>query len=88
MQLCVEKTKLLAIYTPNMTNLVEYLKMTSPVIIAGTKIEFSETVEHVGILQNSYGNLPNIINRILSHKKALVLFFIFACHHKGNSAET
>ena len=71
MQLCVEKTKLLAIFTPNMTNLVEYLKMTSPVSIAGTKIEFSETVEHVGILRNSYGNLPNIINRILSHKKAL-----------------
>ena len=47
MQLCVEKTKLLAISTPNMAHLVEYLRMTSPISIAGKKIEFTETVEHV-----------------------------------------
>ena len=35
-----------------------------------------------------YGNLPNIINRILSHKKALgaVLHAGVARHHKGNPA--
>ena len=32
---------------------------------------FSDYAEHVGVIRSVSGNLPNILNRISSHKKAL-----------------
>ena len=87
-QLCVEKTKLIAISNPSMAPTIEYSKLTSPVQINGTKIPFSSTVEHVGILRNESSNLPHIMSRIKAHQKALgaVLHAGAARHHRGNPA--
>ena len=87
-QLCVEKTKLLTISTQCMATSVEYSKLTSPVNINGTKLPFSSTVEHVGILRHETSNLPHIMSRIKAHQKALgsVLHTGAARHHRGNPA--
>ena len=39
--------------------------------IAVWKIEFSEYVEHVGLINSTAGNLPHILGRITAHNKAL-----------------
>ena len=87
-QLCFEKTKLQIISTPPMAPAVEYLKLVSPVNIDGHKIPFADTAEHVGILRNVNGNLPNILNRITAHRKALgaTLHTGIARNHRGNPA--
>ena len=87
-QLCIEKTKLLAVATPAMAPLVEYMKLTSPLNIEGEKINFVDTTEHVGILRSESSNLPNIMNRIKAHKNALgsVLHTGLARNHRGNPA--
>ena len=87
-ELCIDKTKLVAISTPAMTSTVEYAKLTSPLSFQDKKIPFSHTAEHVGILRNEAGNLPNIMNRIKAHQKALggVLHAGLARNHRGNPA--
>ena len=87
-QLCVEKTKLLAVSTQCMATSVEYSKLTSPVHINGTKLPFSTTVEHVGIVRHESSNLAHIMSRIKAHQKALgsVLHTGSARHHRGNPA--
>ena len=87
-KLCFEKTKLQVIYTPTMANFVEYSKLISPVNIEGKYIPFVDSAEHVGILRNSFGNLPNILNRIKAHRSAMgaVLHSGIARNHRGNPA--
>ena len=87
-KLCIEKTKLQAIHTPGMSHEVQWMKITSPVNIDGKLLPFSETVEHVGILRNSFSNLPNIMNRVKVHDRAMgsVLHAGLARNHSGNPA--
>ena len=84
--LCIEKTKLQVIHTPAMANYVEYSKLISPVNIGGKYIPFVDSAEHVGIWRNSFGNLPNILNRMKAHRSALgaVLHCGIARNHRGN----
>jgi hypothetical protein len=67
---------------------LEYLKEFSPVIMNGIKVEFHDSTEHVGIVRSVSGNLPNILNRISSHKRsvAAVLHSGAARHHRANPA--
>ena len=62
--------------------------MTNPLTIDGNQIEFVETAEHVGIVRATSGNLPAILSRLSSHKKALgaVLHTGVARGHRGNPA--
>ena len=57
-------------------------------MINGRNIPFSECAEHVGIIRSVDGNLPNIVNRIKAHRKALgaVLFTGLAQRHRANPA--
>ena len=66
----------------------QYQVEMSPVNINGVKIGFEENVEHVGILRSCVGNLPNLLNRIKSHKRALgaALHVGMARNHRGNPA--
>ena len=75
-ELYSEKTVLQVFSTKKMRAEVDYLKEFSPIILNGLKLEFSESTEHVGIVRATSGNLPNIVNRISSHKKAVALFFM------------
>ena len=45
--------------------------MVSPITINNIPIEFSSSAEHVGIIRSSEGNLPHLLGRISSHRKAL-----------------
>ena len=85
-ELSTEKTKLQVFFPKEFVKEVEYLKTFSPINILGDKIEFSEFAEHVGIIRSVSGNLPNILSRISSHKKALgaTLHSGAARHHRGN----
>ena len=66
--LCHEKTKLLRISNNHNTD----LEVFNPIFIDGHQIEFSEEAEHVGVLRSAMqGNIPHLMNRICSHRKAL-----------------
>ena len=69
-------------------DLAEYSKSINPINIDGVKIEFSTSAEHVGVLRSTTGNLPNILDRVAAHKKALgsVLAAGLARGHRGNLA--
>ena len=67
--LCSDKTKLQVFHPPSLWLDAEYTKIINPISVDGKTIPFVEEVEHVGILRSSKGNLPNLLNRIASHKK-------------------
>ena len=58
----------------------------NPISLYGKKIHFSDEAEHVGIIRSTSGNLPHLLNRIVTHKKASggVLFPGIACNHRAN----
>ena len=86
--LCIEKTKLQGMGPQSMAESMRYMKMTSHVNIKGTKLDFADEVEHVGIIRSVHGNNANLLNRISSHKKAIgaVLHNGMARNHRGNPA--
>ena len=86
--LCAEKTKLMVISSKSNISLVNYCKAINPIHIDGVPIRFTSSAEHVGVVRATSGNLPNILNRITSHKKALgsVLSAGIARGHRGNPA--
>ena len=40
-------------------------------MIDSQRISFTDTAEHVGVIRSTSGNLPNLLNRVLAHKKVL-----------------
>ena len=60
----------------------------NPISLYGQHIDFSPDAEHVGVLRSVEGNLPHILHRIVSHKKAIaaILFTVIAANHRGNLA--
>ena len=85
-ELCPGKTKLQVMSTKKMRTAVDYLKEFSPVNLCGNRLEFCDETEHVGVIRSVHGNLPNILNRISAHKKAVaaVLHTGAARHHRAN----
>ena len=87
-ELVPEKTKLL-VFSNDLNSVdVKYSKLISSISLYDQKIEFTEEAEHVGIIRSSFGNMPNILERISAHSKALrdVLPAGLALHHHGNPA--
>ena len=82
------KTKLLAFCPPGCELEVKYAKITSPIVINGTLIPFSDSAEHVGIIRSVHGNLPNILARLAAHRRAVfsLLPSGLAKGHWGNPA--
>ena len=87
-KICAEKTKLQVFSTKKTDESALYSMMTNPLTIDDKQIEFVETAEHVGIVRATSGNLPAILSRLSSHKKALgaVLHTGVARGHRGNPA--
>ena len=56
--------------------------------IDNVPVKFCTEAEHVGILRHTSGNLPNLLNRIIMHKKSLgtILSAGLARSHRGNPA--
>ena len=84
--LCSEKTKLQVFHNKDMSQTVDYVKNMNPIKINDEKIEFTDSAEHVGMVRSVAGNLPTILTRITSHRKALagVLHTGIARSHRGN----
>ena len=82
------KTKLLVYHTENQKHFVHHQRAVSQVTIAGEIVKFVTEAEHVGVIRNTAGNLPNILNRITAHKNAMgsVLSTPMAQCHRGNPA--
>ena len=82
---CSDKTVMQVMCTKDIVKEVDYLKK---ILINGTKIKFKSNTEHVGIVSSVNGNLPNILQRISSHKAAVgaVLGNSLVKHHRANQA--
>ena len=70
-KLVPSKTKLLGYSTASTKHLLDHAKVVNPLSIDGHPITFTSEVEHVGVLRNTSGNMPNIMNRIAEHKSGL-----------------
>ena len=66
--------------------MTDYSKGFNPILIDGVPIKFTSSAEHVGVIRSTSGNLPNILNRISSHKNTLgaTLYAELARAYRGN----
>ena len=84
-----EKTKLQVFAPPALDSYVEYYKSTNYLSISGVPLSFTNNTEHVGVIRSPLsGNIPHILQRISSHKSALVAVFSagLSRSHRGNPA--
>ena len=68
---------------------MSYAKLTNPVTINCSQVEFVDEAEHVGVVRSTRcGNMPHIIQRISSHKKVLASICSAGMSkgHRGNPA--
>ena len=70
-KLCAEKTKLQVFSTKQTDDIAEYQMKTFSMKIEGEDIKFVDSAEHVGIVRSTAGNLPTILARFTTNKKAL-----------------
>ena len=82
------KTKLLVFGNKEHKFQADLARLLNPIKIADVSVDFSDEMEHVGIIRNTSGNLPNLLHRIASHKKSLgtILSAGLARGHRGNPA--
>ena len=87
-KLVPSKTKLLVFANNEHKSKVNLAKLLNPIKIDNIPVKFCSEVEHVGIVRNVAGNLPNLLNRITCHKKSLgaLLSAGMARGHRGNPA--
>ena len=85
-KLVPNKTKLLAFHGPNNAYEKDIAELVNPIQIDGIPVPFSVEAEHVGILRHTDGNKPNIMKRIMAHKKSLhaLLSTGISRGHRGN----
>ena len=83
-ELCSDKTKLIMLKRHWDQNILAF----NPIRVNGKQISLSDRAEHVGIIRSEQGNIPNLMNRLSSHKKSLAanLFTGTAKSHRGNLA--
>ena len=82
------KTKLLGYCKKKNEILVKLAASSNPIKINNVQVNFTNETEHVGVVRNTAGNMPNILHRIAEHKKALgaVLSVGLARGHQGSPA--
>ena len=82
------KTKLLVYANPEHKHQVDIAQLLNPINIDDVAVKFSNEAEHVGIVRNISGNLPNLLTRINCHKRSLgsLLTAGLAHSHRGNPA--
>ena len=87
-QLVASKTKLLPVFLPRHSFLVEYARLVNTVEVDNTVVEFVSEAEHVGVIRSSTGNMPNILHRVSCYKKALLSVSSSGISriHRGNPA--
>ena len=88
-ELVPEKTKLIAFSTKENDPQVRFAKLTSELSLCGTRIPFSEEVEHLGVLRTArLGNATNVLERLKAHNHQLfsILPAGLALGHHANPA--
>ena len=82
------KTKLLAYQNKCHALQVKHAVSTNPIRINNVPVKLTQEAEHVGVMRNTQGNLPNLVIRIANHKKILgaLLSTGMARGHRGNPA--
>ena len=87
-QLEPKKTKLLGYSTKTTELNVKLAASCNPITINGVAVKFTTEAEHVGVIRNISGNMPNILRRVAEHKKSLgaVLSAGLARGHRGSPA--
>ena len=85
-KLVPSKTKLLVFSTESQRHLVEHAQLVHRISIGGEHVKFVSEAEHVGVIRNISGNMPNILHRITAHKRAMgsTLSAGLARGHRGN----
>ena len=83
--LSAPKTKLL-VFSKSSSDLLTYSKLVNPIQIGDTKIEFVSSAEHVGVVRSTSGNMPHILQRIISHNNTLggLLSMGLSRRHRAN----
>ena len=83
-----EKTKLQVFAPPSLHTEVSYSKAINYLSISDVPLHFSDITEHVGVIRSPDSNMPHILQRISSHKRALaaVLSAGLSRKHRGNPA--
>ena len=83
-----EKTKLQVFAPTSLYTEVSYFKSINYLSLNGVPLHFSDTTEHVGVIRSPDSNIPHILQRISSHKRALaaVLSSGMSRNHRGNPA--
>ena len=84
-RLSAVKTKLLA-FSRSESQYLDYSKLIKPIHIDQTTIEFVQSAEHVGVVRNTAGNMPHILQRIISHNNTLsgLLSMGLSSRHRAN----
>ena len=87
-QLEPKKTKLLGYSTRSKDLLVKLAVSSNSITINNTAVQFTTEADHVGVIRNTAGNMPNILRRVAEHKKSLgaVLSAGLARGHRGSPA--
>ena len=88
MKLVPSKTHLLLFSIRNSKDF-DYWSLINPIVMNGSRLPFSDTAEHVGVVRCASGsNLPAVTSRIAAHRKSI--FHVLACggarSHRGNPA--
>ena len=83
--LCPGKTKL-QVFSNNATKYqVYYDTIISPIAIDKDEIEFVDETEHVGVIRSTAGNLPHLLNRLSSHRRAMAAVGIFGIARRSRA---
>ena len=70
-KLVPSKIKLLPVYHKRHLPLVDYAEIVNSISIDDTDVQFVTQAEHVGVIRSCHGNMENIQQRIINHKKSL-----------------
>ena len=83
-----EKTKLQVFAPPSLHTEISYFQNINYLTLNGVPLHFTDITEHVGVVRSPDSNLPHILQRISSHKRALaaVLSAGISRNHRGNPA--
>ena len=83
-----KKTKLLVYSNKSSELLAKLSTCSTEIFVNNAPVKFTTEAEHVGVVRNTAGNIPNIIHRVAEHKKSLgaVLSAGLARGHRGSPA--
>ena len=65
------KTKLICMGSRHDCQFIEYCKLVNPVMVCNTRIDFSDKLEHVGVVRSVQGNMSAVSERITAQKRAV-----------------